>query len=88
MRTLGQSPTEEELQDMINEVDTDGNGTIEFDEFYKMMANKRQGGDEDAELRQAFKVFDQDGNGTISKNELRDVSKHSGVRIIANYCIY
>ncbi|KAJ1963562.1 hypothetical protein GGI12_001975, partial [Dipsacomyces acuminosporus] len=30
MRSVGQNPSEAELQDMINEVDTDGNGTIDF----------------------------------------------------------
>ena len=33
MKNLGQSPSEAELQDMINEVDIDGNGTIDFKEF-------------------------------------------------------
>jgi hypothetical protein len=30
MRSLGQNPSESELQDMINEVDADHNGTIDF----------------------------------------------------------
>lgn len=38
MRSLGQNPTEAELQDMINDVDADGNGTIDFPEFLTMMA--------------------------------------------------
>lgn len=37
MRSLGQNPTEAELQDMINEVDADGNGTIDFPEFLTMV---------------------------------------------------
>jgi len=40
IRSLDQNPTEEELQDMISEVDADGNGTIEFDEFLSLMAKK------------------------------------------------
>lgn len=40
IRSLDQNPSEEELQDMINEVDADGNGTIEFTEFLNLMAKK------------------------------------------------
>uniref|UniRef100_A0A1I8ESN8 EF-hand domain-containing protein n=1 Tax=Wuchereria bancrofti TaxID=6293 RepID=A0A1I8ESN8_WUCBA len=37
MRSLGQNPTEQELLDMVNEVDIDGSGTIDFPEFCQMM---------------------------------------------------
>ena len=40
IRSLDQNPTQEELQTMINEVDVDGNGTIEFGEFLNLMARK------------------------------------------------
>lgn len=40
MGSLGQNPTEAELQDMINEVAADQNGTIYFPEFLSLMARK------------------------------------------------
>eukprot|EP00438_Fugacium_kawagutii_P009822 Skav212323 [mRNA] locus=scaffold3374:166035:166867:- [translate_table: standard] len=73
MRSLGQNPTEAELQDMINEVDADGNGTIDFPEFLSLMARKMKDPvrdtDTEEELIEAFKVFDRDGNGFISAAE-------------------
>lgn len=37
LRALGQTPTEAELQEMVNEADTDGNGSIDLPEFIAMM---------------------------------------------------
>eukprot|EP00438_Fugacium_kawagutii_P009821 Skav212322 [mRNA] locus=scaffold3374:164609:165441:- [translate_table: standard] len=82
MRSLGQNPTEAELQDMINEVDADGNGTIDFPEFLSLMARKMKDPlrdtDTEEELIEAFKVFDRDGNGFISAAELRHVMTNLG----------
>ena len=62
MRSLGQNPTEAELQDMINEGDADGDGTIDFPEFLAMMATKgRLDADAEQEIRAAFRVFDKGG---------------------------
>lgn len=38
MRSLGQDPTEDELKDMIHDVDSDNNGTIDFNEFLTIMS--------------------------------------------------
>lgn len=51
---------------MVNEVDADGNGTIDFPEFLTMMARKMKDTDSAEEIKEAFKVFDKDGNGFIS----------------------
>ncbi|BCS24045.1 translation elongation factor EF1B gamma [Aspergillus puulaauensis] len=73
MGSLGQNPTETELKDMVDELDLDRTGTIDFDEFLVMMSRKVKDADPEAELRGAFEVFDQDKNGTISADELRKV---------------
>lgn len=81
MRSLGQNPSDAELQDMINEVDADGNGTIDFGEFLTMMAKKIDGNDREEEIRQAFKVFDKDGNGYVTADELKAVMASLGEKL-------
>ena len=82
MRSLGNNPTETELQDMINEVDADGNGTLEFDEFCQLMARQMiDSNQQEEELKQRFAMFDKDGNGTIDREELRDVMQQLGEKL-------
>lgn len=87
MRSLGQNPTEAELQDMINEVDADGNGTIDFPEFLTMMARKMRDTDSEEEIKEAFKVFDKDGNGYISAAELRHVMTNLGSSAVVCFLV-
>ena len=54
MRAMGQNPTEDELNNMVMEVDLDGNGTIEFPEFLEMMKQKANEVDKAEELSKIF----------------------------------
>jgi Ca2+-binding EF-hand superfamily protein len=40
MRALGFEPKKEELKKLVGEVDKDGTGTIDFNEFLEIMSSK------------------------------------------------
>jgi calmodulin len=44
MKTFGKAPTPEELDEMMRNADEDGSGTIDFQEFLKMMAGNLESG--------------------------------------------
>ena len=78
MKNLGQNLSETELEEMIKQVDLDGNGTIDFKEFLGLMVRKMKDTDTEEELLEAFKVFDRDSNGFITSHELRHVMTSLG----------
>mmetsp|Transcript_8054 Transcript_8054/g.13912 ORF Transcript_8054/g.13912 Transcript_8054/m.13912 type:complete len:152 (+) Transcript_8054:56-511(+) len=79
LEKLGQKLTMEEVCEMVREVDTDGNGNVDFSEFLTMMANKFNGDDLEKECAEAFKnLFDKDGDGFLSAPELKHVMASLG----------
>merc|ERR1712243_188830 len=75
MRAMGFRPSKEELQELLEEIDEDGSGEIEFGEFCQLCATflvedpdmetmKR-------ELKDAFRLYDKEGLGYITTETLR-----------------
>lgn len=73
IKNLGHKVNEVEVIEMIQEVDLDGNGSVDFKEFLGLMVRKMKDIEIDDELLETFKVFDKDGNGYITVDELRNV---------------
>ncbi|XP_068144428.1 calmodulin-like [Drosophila tropicalis] len=73
MRTLGHEPADADLQALINEVNMDGSGAINFEEFLTMMQRKMKKPFQDEELRAAFRVFDKANTGYIDKHSIAEV---------------
>ena len=71
LSALGQTPSANELSDMINEVDVDGNGTVEFAEFVILMTNKVKEMTKEEEITEAFNVLDKEKDSHISAKELK-----------------
>merc|ERR1711924_230274 len=76
MRALGF-----EVKKMISDIDNDGNGSIEFQEFLEMMTGKMGEKDTREDIEKVFKLFDDDNTGKISLRNLRRVAQELGENI-------
>ena len=85
MKGLGEMVNSLEINSIIEEVDVDGDGRVNFKEFIALMRLKsekdsKQDEMTDAELRAVFRIFDDNCSGYISRNEFGDVlNKSSGI---------
>ena len=78
MRALGFEPKKEEIRKMVAEVDRDGSGTVDFEEFLSMMTIKMGQRDSREEMIKAFRLFDDDETGSITFKNLKRVAKELG----------
>merc|ERR1712131_178774 len=76
LRAMVFRPSKEELKEILEEIDEDGSGEIEFGEFCQLCAKFLvEEPDEEtmkAELKEAFRVYDKEGSGFITTDQLRD----------------
>lgn len=77
-RALGFEPKKDEIKKMISDIDKDGSGTIDFEEFLQMMTSKMGERDSREEIMKAFRLFDDDETGKISFKNLKRVAKELG----------
>ena len=77
LRAMGFRPSKEELKEILEEIDEDGSGEIEFGEFCQLCAKFLvEEPDEEtmkAELKEAFRVYDKEGQGFITTGQLREI---------------
>merc|ERR1712241_1268263 len=78
----GFEPKKEEIKKMISDIDKDGSGTIDFNEFLEMMTSKMSEKDSREEIRKAFRLFDDDETGFITLKNLRRVAKEIGENMV------
>jgi Ca2+-binding EF-hand superfamily protein len=50
----GSNPDQEEIEEMVDEADEDGSGSINFQEFVGLMLKKQEGGQTKEEVKQVI----------------------------------
>ena len=87
LRSFGQAPTEQEIEELLKGLDGDGTQMLEFDEFIRLMqksnriksmVRKKLTTDQVNILKEEFMKFDHDGSCAIDKKELSNVMKSLG----------
>ncbi|XP_045610355.1 troponin C, isotype gamma isoform X2 [Procambarus clarkii] len=76
LRMMGVKVSEKNLQEIISEVDEDGSGELEFEEFCALAAKFLIEEDEEslkAELKEAFRIYDKQGDGYITTQTLKEI---------------
>ncbi|ESQ28681.1 hypothetical protein EUTSA_v10019556mg, partial [Eutrema salsugineum] len=88
IRALSPTASPEETKSMMKELDLDGNGFIDMDEFVALfqIGDGNSNGNDAQDLKAAFDLYDLDGNGWISAKELQSVMNNLGEKCSIQDC--
>lgn len=78
LQALNIKASDQELQQLMRQMDSDNSGEIDYNEFKKVMAGSFFKKYSKEELQAAFRKFDADGNGYITTSELSHILSRMG----------
>lgn len=86
LRSLGLKPEGDQIHALLSKMDSNGNGSVEFDELVDAIAPMMSDQDlvNQEQLLDVFRSFDRDGNGYISAAELARSMARMGQPL--NFC--
>ena len=73
IKSINTDVSDEELLELLQEVELEVNGEINFEKFVSIVNRREYDVDTEEELLNAFKIFDKEGNGLINLNELKNI---------------
>ncbi len=86
MESLGFEAKNQTIYQMIKDIDKDGSGAIDFDEFLDMMTAKMSDKDTKEDINKVFKLFDDDSTGKITMKNLKRVARELGETMNGFFC--
>ena len=82
-RSLGGAPSAAQIRNMIKQVDADGDGALNEDEFMAFMQGQMAAASNEAEIKTAFAVMSDDkaGTGKVSVSTLKNILTTVGEKL-------
>lgn len=77
--------SDDQIQGLIDNIDTDNNGVISYTEFISATVTSYLV--DESRLEKAFKAFDRDGNGQITMDELKQLFINEGEDVEADEAV-
>jgi len=78
MQSLGFEAKNQTIYQIIQDIDKENTGEINFDQFLELMTRRLAGSDTKEDIQKIFELFDDDKTGYISLQNLKRVAQELG----------